>query len=55
MISGTNVVVERASLDRTGNAYVLTLRQGTNLYPDRELLVYLQLKPVTYSKVTLGR
>jgi len=44
-ISGTNFVVDIARLDVVGNATVLSLRQGTNLSPDRELLVYLHPKP----------
>jgi len=43
-ISGTNFVVETASLGVVGNAQVLSLRQGTAVSPDREILVYLHPK-----------
>lgn len=41
-ISGTNFVCETARLDIAGNTLVLSLRQGTNASPDREILVYLR-------------
>ena len=44
MITGTNFVLDIARLDPVGTAYVLSLRQGTNMSPDREILVYLHLK-----------
>lgn len=44
-ISGGNFVCESARLDVVGNATVLSLRQGTNASPDREILVYLHPKP----------
>lgn len=44
-ISGTNFVVDTARVDVIGAAHVLSLRQGTNASPDRQLLVYLHLKP----------
>jgi hypothetical protein len=43
-ISGTNFVVETASLGIVGNAQVLSLRQGAAASPDREILVYLHPK-----------
>ena len=45
MISGTNFVAETVRLDPVGAAQVLRLVQGQILSPDRELLVYLHLKP----------
>jgi len=45
LISGTNFVVDIARLDMVNGAPVLSLRQGTNALPDRELIVYLRLKP----------
>lgn len=45
MVAGTNFVLDVARLDRIGTAYVLSLRQGTNVSPDKELLVYLHLGP----------
>ena len=44
-ISGTNFVAEMARLDYAGTTPVLSLRQGTGISPDREILVYLRLKP----------
>jgi hypothetical protein len=44
-ISGTNFVVESARVDKIGQAYVLSLRQGTGANVDRELLIYLHLNP----------
>ena len=43
-ISGTNFVVETASLGIVGTAHVLSLRQGAAVSPDREILVYLHPK-----------
>jgi len=45
MISGTNFVLETARVDPLGGAQVLRLIQGQILAPDREILVYLHLKP----------
>ncbi len=44
-IAGTNMVVDFARLDMAGTTPVLTLRHGTNASPDRELLIYLRVKP----------
>jgi hypothetical protein len=44
-ISGTNFVLQTARVDYAGATPVLSLRQGTGPSPDRELLVYLRLKP----------
>jgi hypothetical protein len=44
-ISGTNFVLETARIDPVGAAQVLRLIQGQLLSPDREILVYLHLKP----------
>jgi hypothetical protein len=43
-ISGTNFLVETASLGVVGTAHVLSLRQGAAVSPDREILVYLHPK-----------
>jgi hypothetical protein len=45
MIAGTNFVLETARLDPLGSAQVLRLVQGQLTSPDREVLVYLHLKP----------
>lgn len=44
-ISGTNFVPQVARVDPVGNAQVLRLLQGQPVSPDREVLVYLHLKP----------
>ncbi len=44
-ISGSNFVAEIARIDAVGPAQVLRLTQGTPPVPERELLVYLRLKP----------
>ena len=44
-ISGTNFVAETARVDPVGTAQVLRLMQGPAASPDREVLVYLHLKP----------
>jgi hypothetical protein len=44
-LSGTNFLVETARIDPVGPAQVLRLVQGNALSPDREVLVYLHLKP----------
>jgi hypothetical protein len=43
MIAGTNFVMDVARLERQGQSYVLTLRQGTSPTADREILIYLRL------------
>jgi hypothetical protein len=43
MISGTNFVLDTATLEKQPAAYLLRLRQGTNATPDREIRVYLHL------------
>jgi hypothetical protein len=45
MISGTNFVLETARVDPQGTAQVLRFVQGQIASPDREILVYLHLKP----------
>lgn len=45
MISGTNFVADSARIDPIGSAQVLRLIQGQTLSPDRQILVYLHLKP----------
>jgi hypothetical protein len=45
MIAGTNFVLESARVDPVGTAQVLRLVQGQMASPDREVLVYLHLKP----------
>ena len=42
-VAGTNFVVETARLDRSGTAYVLSMRQGTPPSGDEAMLVYLHL------------
>lgn len=42
-IGGTNFVPDTARLDKVGSQYVLDLRQGTGLTPDRGLKVFLNL------------
>ncbi len=44
-VSGTNFVAESARVDPVGTAHVLRLIQGPAASPDREILVYLHLKP----------
>lgn len=44
-ISGSNFVAEAARLDPVGSALVLRLLQGPLVSPDREVLIYLHLKP----------
>jgi hypothetical protein len=44
-ISGTNFLAEVARIDTVGTAQVLRLVQGQPMSPDREVLVYLHLKP----------
>jgi hypothetical protein len=45
MVSGTNFVPDTVRIDPVGTAQVLRLVQGQLLAPDREILVYLHLKP----------
>lgn len=45
MISGTNFVMDVAQLQKSGSAYILSLRQGMGASADREILVYLRLGP----------
>jgi hypothetical protein len=45
MISGTNFVMETARIDLVAGAQVLRLIQGLTTAPDREILIYLHLKP----------
>ena len=42
-ISGASFVVESARVDPVGAAQVLSLRQGSGVSADREILVYLHL------------
>jgi hypothetical protein len=44
-ISGSNFVAEAVRIDPVGSAQVLRLIQGQVVSPDREVLVYLHLKP----------
>jgi len=44
-ISGTNFVVETAKVETVSTAQVLRLFEGTSTSPEREMLVYLHLKP----------
>jgi len=44
-IAGTNFLPETARIDAVGNAQVLRIVQGQPFSPDREILVYLHLKP----------
>jgi hypothetical protein len=44
-ISGTNFVADAARIDPIGSAQVLRLIQGQAMSPDRQILVYLHLKP----------
>lgn len=44
-ISGSNFVAEAARIDPVGSALVLRLLQGALVSPDREVLIYLHLKP----------
>jgi hypothetical protein len=44
-VAGTNFVAATAFLDVKGAMNVLSLRDSTNFYADRELFVYLKLKP----------
>lgn len=42
-ISGTNFVADTARLDRTPTSWVLNVRQGTGVTPDRGVLVYIRM------------
>ncbi|HKQ39758.1 MAG TPA: hypothetical protein VJ063_16895, partial [Verrucomicrobiae bacterium] len=44
-ISGTNFVAGAAFVDVNGPTHVLSIRESTNVFSDRELLLYLKLKP----------
>jgi len=44
-IAGTNFLPETARIDPIGSAQVLRLLQGQPISPEREMLVYLHLKP----------
>jgi hypothetical protein len=44
-ISGSNFVAETVRIDPVGSAQVLRLLQGPAASPDREVLIYLHLKP----------
>jgi hypothetical protein len=44
-ISGSNFVAEAVRIDPVGSAQVLRLIQGQVVSPDREVMVYLHLKP----------
>lgn len=44
-VAGVDFIPDIIRFDRAGANYVLHLRQGTNAYPDRELYIYLRLKP----------
>jgi len=43
-VAGGKFVCDSARLEVVGNAVVLSLRQGEDLVPEREILVYLHLK-----------
>jgi hypothetical protein len=42
-VSNFGFILDDASLEVTGGAYVLSLRQGLNIIPDREVLISLRL------------
>jgi hypothetical protein len=44
-ISGTNFVAGGVFVDVNGATHLLSIREGTNYFSDREVLVYLKLKP----------
>ena len=44
-ISGTDFIMDDARMALIGTAYVLSLRQGAGTSPDREMVVFLRLKP----------
>ncbi len=44
-LSGSNFVAEAARVETVGSAQVLRLLQGPLVSPDREVLIYLHLKP----------
>ena len=44
-ISGTNFVAGGVFVDVNGATHLLSMREGTNYFSDREVLVYLKLKP----------
>jgi len=45
MLSATNFVVDNARVDTVGAVQVLSLKQGAGPVADREVLIYLRLKP----------
>jgi hypothetical protein len=45
MISGTNFVADLARIDVVAGAQVLRLIQGSSVSPDREIMIYLKLRP----------
>jgi hypothetical protein len=44
-LGGTNFVPQSARVDTVGPAQVLRLIEGQPVSPDREVLIYLHLKP----------
>jgi hypothetical protein len=44
-LAGTNFMAGGTFLDINGVTHLLSFREGTNFYSDRELLIYLKLKP----------
>jgi hypothetical protein len=44
-VAGTNFVADVVHFDKSSTAYVLSLRKGTNAFPDCEVLIILRLKP----------
>lgn len=44
-IAGTNFVAGAVFMDANGPTHVLSIRETTNFFSDRELLLYLKLKP----------
>lgn len=44
-LAGTNFVAGGVFVDVNGGVNLLSFREGTNFFSDRELLVYLKLKP----------
>jgi hypothetical protein len=44
MIAGTNFLADVVQVDTSGTTQVLRLIQGSSLSPDREILIYIQLK-----------
>ena len=44
-IAGTNFVAGGVFVDVNGGTHILSIREGTNYFSDREVLLYLKLKP----------